>query len=318
MYYICTDFGVLYPLQMPLFAIRNTKIDSMKRFIGAKLTSTLSIALVLFVLGLMTMGGLVSVRLARELREQFTVTITVSESASADYGTRLVKRLLKAPYTASATYVSPDSALQVLRAELGENPAEFLGYNPLQPTVELKLKSEYAENDSIVNIVKELKSTQRSNIAQIDYNDTLLDVVNANLRRFAMGLGVLAVVLLLICISLIGNTVRLTLHADRFLINTMRLVGATKWFIRRPFILTHVLCGLVASVLALVALALLIYGSASQGFAHVLSETLLQPWPLIVLVGTVLSLGILIPAVAAWYAADRYMGRTIDELYLMS
>ncbi len=289
----------------------------MKRFIGAKFTSTLSIALVLFVLGLMTVGGLVAARLAQHLREQFTVTITVSEAASSDYGDRLVKRLLKADYTASAVYVSPDSALRVLSQELGENPQDFLGYNPLPPTVELQLKSAYAEADSISNIVAELKRSQKGFISQIDYNDTLLDVVNANLQRFAMALAVLAVVLLIICISLIGNTVRLTLHADRFLINTMRLVGATKWFVRRPFIVTHVICGLIATVIALLALALLIYGGASQGFANAIAEVLLQPLPLIVLVGTVTLLGILIPAVAAWYAADRYMGRSIDDLYLM-
>lgn len=291
--------------------------ENMKRFIGAKFTSTLSIALVLFVLGLMTVGGLVAARLAQHLREQFTVTITVSDAASSDYGERLVKRLLKADYTASAVYVSPDSALRVLSQELGENPKEFLGYNPLPPTVELQLKAAYAEADSINNIVAELKRTQKGFIAQIDYNDTLLDVVNSNLQRFAVALAVLAIVLLIICISLIGNTVRLTLHADRFLINTMRLVGATKWFVRRPFIVTHVICGLIATVIALLALALLIYGGASQGFAHAIAEVLLQPLPLVVLVGTVTLLGILIPAVAAWYAADRYMGRSIDDLYLM-
>ena len=289
----------------------------MKRFFGAKFTSTLSISLVLFVLGLMTMGGLVASRLAKELREQFTVTITVSENASADYGTRLVKRLLRSSYTASAVYVSPDSALQVLRAELGEDPSEFLGYNPLPPTVELQLKAEYAVADSITMIVDELKQSQKSLISQIDYNDTLLDVVNSNLQRFAIALAFLAVVLLIICISLIGNTVRLTLHADRFLINTMRLVGATKWFIRKPFIKTHVICGLIAAVVSLTAMALRVYGGASQGFAHAISEVLLQPLPLVVMIGTVVSLGILIPALAAWYAADRYMGKSVDELYLM-
>lgn len=289
----------------------------MKRFFGAKFTSTLSISLVLFVLGLMTMGGLVASRLAKELREQFTVTITVSENASADYGTRLVKRLLRSSYTASAVYVSPDSALQVLRTELGEDPSEFLGYNPLPPTVELQLKAEYAVADSITMIVDELKQSQKSLISQIDYNDTLLDVVNSNLQRFAIALAFLAVVLLIICISLIGNTVRLTLHADRFLINTMRLVGATKWFIRKPFIKTHVICGLIAAVVSLTAMALLVYGGASQGFAHAISEVLLQPLPLVVMIGTVVSLGILIPALAAWYAADRYMGKSVDELYLM-
>lgn len=289
----------------------------MKRFFGAKFTSTLSIALVLFVLGLMTMGGLLASQMAKDLREQFSVTITVSDIASNDYGQRLVNRLNRAPYTASAVYVSRDSALSVLEAELGENPMEFLGHNPLPATVELQLKAEYVQADSIQQIVDVLKTSQKGNIASIDYNDSLLDMVNAQLRRLAIGLAILALVLMVICISLIGNTVRLTLHADRFLINTMRLVGASKWFIRRPFIVTHVICGLIAAVVALLALALLAFGIPSEGFARVLSEALLQPVPLGVLVGTVVLLGMLIPALAAWYAADKYIGKSVDELYLM-
>lgn len=289
----------------------------MKRFIGAKLTSTLSIALVLFVLGLMTMGGLIAARVSKQLRERFTIVITISDAAASDYGERLVKRLQKSSYASSAVYVSADSALQAVSDELGENPADFLGYNPMSPTVELQLKAEYAEADSISGIVKELKQSQKGFISQIDYNESWLDVVNANLQRIAISLAFLSIVLLVICISLIGNTVRLTLHADRFLINTMRLVGATKWFVRRPFIKTNVICGLIAAVLALIALALLVYGGASQGFARAISDVLLQPFPLLVLVGTVVLLGVLIPAVAAWYAADRYMGKTVDELYLM-
>lgn len=289
----------------------------MKRFFGAKFTSTLSIALVLFVLGLMTMGGLVAARLAKELREQFTVTITVSDAANPDYVVRLVKRLQKANYTASAVYVSPDSALQVLQAELGENPSEFLGFNPLPPTVELKLKSEYAVNDSIDAIVKELETSQHGYISQIEYNDVLLDVVNSNLRRYAIGLAILAAVLLCICISLISNTVRLFMHADRFLINTMRLVGATKWFVLKPFIRTHIICGLIASALALLCLTAVVYGASSQGLSNYLADAVFEPFSFCVLAGTVICLGILIPALAAWYATDKYMGKTVDELYLM-
>lgn len=289
----------------------------MKRFLGAKFTSTLSIALVLFMLGLMTMGALLAANLAKDLREQFTVTITVSDIASNDYGDRLVTRLSRFPYTASAVYVSPDSAIKVLENELGENPSEFLGFNPLPPTVELKLKSEYVQPDSIQTIVEGLKSSQKGNIASIEYNDTLLDMVNAQLRRVAIGLFILTIVLLIICISLIGNTVRLTLHADRFLINTMQLVGATKWFIRRPFIQTNVICGLIAAGVALLGLATLVYGALSEGFTRVIAGALFKPFPLTILVGTVVLFGILIPALAAWFAADRYMRRSTDELYLM-
>lgn len=289
----------------------------MKRFFGAKFTTTISIALVLFVMGLMTMGGIMAVRMARELREQFTITITMSDGAKDGYGATMAKKIARADYAAEAVYVSPDSALKVLQAELGENPEEFLGYNPLPATVELKLKSDYAVSDSIAHIVQGLRQTYKRNIAAIDYNSTLVDDVNHNLRRVAMALAVLAAALLLISISLIGNTVRLSLHADRFLINTMRLVGATSWFIRRPFIRTHVLCGLIASLLALMALAAIVYGAMSKGLVTVMSEGLLHPVPLMILIGTVVSLGILIPALAAWYACDRYLGRSVDDLYLM-
>jgi len=289
----------------------------MKRFFGAKFTSTLSIALVLFVLGLMTMGGLVSAHLAEELREQFTVTITVSDIASANYGQRLVGRLMRAPYTASAVYVSSDSALTVLQSELGENPEEFLGYNPLPSTVELNLKAAYVNEDSILTIVEELRTSQKSNIKEIDYNNGLLDMVNKQLQRFYIGLCILTLILLVICVSLIGNTVRLMLYADRFLINTMRLVGATKWFVRRPFIRTHVCCGLVAACLALLALTGLIYGTLSEGFTRIIADSILQPVSLGILICVEFSLGILIPALAAWVAADRYMGRKVDDLYLM-
>lgn len=289
----------------------------MKRFFGAKFTTTISIALVLFVMGLMSMGGIMAVRMARELREQFTITITMSDGAKDGYGATMAKKIARADYAAEAVYVSPDSALKVLQAELGENPEEFLGYNPLPATVELKLKSDYAVSDSIAHIVQGLRQTYKRNIAAIDYNSTLVDDVNHNLRRVAMALAVLAAALLLISISLIGNTVRLSLHADRFLINTMRLVGATSWFIRRPFIRTHVLCGLIASLLALIALAAIVYGAMSKGLVTVMSEGLLHPVPLMILVGSVVSLGILIPALAAWYACDRYLGRSVDDLYLM-
>lgn len=289
----------------------------MKRFFGANFTSTLSIALVLFVLGLMTVGALTAASLAQVLREQFTVTIVVSDVASSDYGERLVKRLEKSRYTASATYISRESALEILQKEVGDNPEDFLGYNPLPPTVELKLKSEYADNDSIKAIVAELKQSQKGNIANFEYEDTLLDTVNDNLQRLAIALSALAIVLLIICISLINNTVRLILHADRFLINTMRLVGATKWFIRRPFIKTHIICGIIAAVVALLALASVVYFFYTRGFATTVTNVLLQPLPLLIIVGTVFLLGILIPALAAWHAADKYMGKSVDELYLM-
>lgn len=285
-----------------------------RRLWGAKITSTASIALVLFVLGLLLVGGLSATRLSQVLREQFTVTFTIGSQAPAAYGERLAQRLGREPYTAQAIYISPDSAMRIVAEELGENPEEFLGFNPLQPAVELRLKANYAVTDSIEPIVERLQASEGSRIERVDYSRSLVDLVNNNMRRYSFGLAALALVLLLISFSLIGNTVRLALHSERFLINTMQLVGATAWFVRKPFIRAHAVSGFIAALLALAALAGLLY---SIDLPQALAAALLEPLPLIILAVTLLLAGILIPSVAAWYAADRYLSRKEDDLYLM-
>lgn len=291
-----------------------------KKFLGAKFTTTLSIALVLFVIGIMTVGGLTAVRLTEVLREQFTITIEMSDYAASGYGAKLATNLQKQPYAKNATYISADSALTVLSEQLGENPESFLGFNPLHASVELQVTADYAVNDSIEPIVKQIKAQGGPNIESIDYNKSLVEMVNNNLRKAALVLAVVALILLLICISLIGNAVRMAMHADRFLINTMQLVGATNWFIRRPLIWQNVVCGIIAAVLALGAIAALVFGGVSQGITflpHAIADLLLHPWPIAILVGCVVGPGILIPAIAAWFSAGRYLRKNVDDLYLM-
>lgn len=288
-----------------------------KRFLGAKFTTTLSIALVLFVIGLMVAGGLTAVRLTDALREQFTITIEMSDYAVPGYGAKLATSLKSKPFAKDVSYISADSALTVLTEQLGENPESFLGYNPLHPTVELQLTSEYAANDSIVPIVEKIKAQGGPNIESIDYNKSLVDIVNHNLRKVAIVLLVIIGLLLLICISLIGNAVRMAMHADRFLINTMKLVGATNWFIRRPLIWQNVVCGLIASVVALAAIAGLLLSTMSRVSAAAVADLLISPKPIAILVACVVIPGILIPAIAAWISAGRYLRHNVDDLYLM-
>lgn len=285
-----------------------------RRFLGAKITSTISITLVLFVLGLLVVGVLTATRIAKSLREQFTVSITLVGDVPEGYGQQLVKRLEARPYTADAVYISADSALSVVSEELGESPEDFLGFNPLSPTVELRLRSEYAVTDSIEPIVEQLQQAEGTRIERIDYSRVLVDMVNANVRRYALVLLSLALVLLLISVSLINNTVRLSLHADRFLINTMRLVGATGWFIRKPFIRSHAICGLIAALLAMAALWAFLYG---VGMPELVDEVLMQPSSIAILAVTLVVVGLLIPGIAAWHSCSKYLKRSEDELYLM-
>lgn len=294
-----------------------TQKKKRKKFLGAKFTTTLSIALVLFVIGLMAVGGLTAVRLTEVLREQFTVTIEMSDYAAKGYGEKLAASLEQQPYAKSAIYISADSALQVLTKQLGENPETFLEFNPLHASVELQLSSNYAVNDSIEPIVKRLKAQGGPNIESIDYNKSLVDIVNHNLRKVAIILAVVVFLLLLICISLIGNAVRMAMYADRFLINTMQLVGATNWFIRRPLIWQNVVCGIVASVIAAGAIVALLWYGVSQGVTGAISELLLRPVPIAILVCCIVVPGVLIPAVSAWFAAGKYLCRSVDDLYLM-
>ncbi len=290
-----------------------------KKLFGARFTSTLSVALVLFVLGVGALGGLAVAGLANVMREQFTITVMLSESADKDYSQSLVRQLDSMHYTSRVAYISADSALQIVTRELGESPEEFLGYNPLQASVEFQLRSAYAQRDSIAPIIESLKVAGGSKIDSIDYNAELLDAVNANIQRTAIVLLIIACILVLISMTLVGNTVRLALHGDRFLIGTMRLVGATSWFIRRPFVISQAWHGLVAAFVAMLAIALLFWwgvdttGSAGQAFVNMV----LDPVHVTCVAVGMIVFGMLFPAMAAWSACNKYLHCTTDELYLM-
>ncbi len=288
-----------------------------KKFLGARFTSTISIALVLFVLGLMGLSGIIASELSTLLREQFTVTLVLNDRASAPQIETLIQTLEKAPYARSVRHISKQEALQSLTDELGENPEDFLGYNPLSASIELQLDAAHATGDSICAIEAQILTRHRKIIDTIDYNRTLIDMVNSNLRRISLILSAIAALLLLISISLINNTIRLSLHADRFLIHTMRLVGATAWFIRKPFIAQGAICGLVAAVLALGGLGGLLYYGFSRNIAVSALHLILRPQILCIISGSLIGLGLFIPAVAAWRATDKYLKMKTDDLYLL-
>lgn len=290
-----------------------------KKMLGARFTSTLSVALVLFVVGIGALGGLAVAGLANVMREQFTITFTVSESAGDVYAKALTTQLDSAVYTSRVTFISADSALQIVTRELGENPEDFLGYNPLCSSVELQLKSSYAQKDSITSIVETLKKMAGNSIERIEYNAALLDAVNTNIRRTAIVMIVLAAVLMLISMTLVANTVRLSLHSERFLIGTMRLVGATNWFIRKPFVIGQVWYGLAAAFVAMLLIAVLFYfGLDNSGSAaHAFVQMILNPLHVVFVALFMILVGILIPALAAWQACNKYLYCTTDELYLM-
>jgi cell division transport system permease protein len=149
-------------------------------------------------------------------------------------------------------YVSKEDALKDHIASLGEDPQDFLGYNPLKASLEVKLKANYANTDSVAVIESKLGAFEY--IDRIAYQKDMVSLVNENVRKVSLVLLGLAVVLLIVSIALINNTVRLSVYSNRFLINTMKLVGATHSFIRKPYIVKGMLNGLIAALIALVLL----------------------------------------------------------------
>ena len=211
-------------------------------------TLCISTTMVLVLLGLVVFSVLTAHNLSKYFKENFTVTVVISDSLSVNDGHMLCRDLYHRPYSRSIDYISKEQANKEQAAAMGSDPTEFIGFNPFPATLEMQLHSDYANQDSLKWISAELKKDQR--ITDVDYQVSLMNQVNENLRRFSLVLLVLAALLTFISVSLISNTVRLSVYARRFIIHTMKLVGASWGFIRWPFVRRAVSVGLVAAMLA--------------------------------------------------------------------
>ena len=294
----------------------NNKASFSKRisFLNARMTSTLSVSLVLFILGIMVLMGFLATNLSRHVKENIGFSIVLNESAGERQVHQLQRMLERSKYVKAAQYISKEDALKEVmitgQDEFGENPEDVLGVNPLQSSIEVKLKADYANTDSLAVIEKNLRG--QVIVSDILYQKDLIQSVNDNMSRIGLVLLALAIVLMLISFALISNTIRLGAYSKRFLIHTMKLVGATPAFIRRPFIVSNVINGIVASVIAMLLLSGCIYYlmSEMENFTTLLSV------PMMVLVFlSVLILGIILTAVSAYWAVNRYIRMDRDDLY---
>jgi cell division transport system permease protein len=219
-------------------------------------------------------------------------------------------RLEKQPYVKSTQYISKEQAAIEMERELGENPETFLGFNPFRASIEVKLNSEYTHPDSLPIIEKRISSN--ASVSDVLYRKDMMQMVNNNIRRIGLILLILLAVLVVISFVLINNTIRLVIYSKRFLIYTMRLVGATSGFIRRPFLKYNIFCGLISGVIAILLLTGSLYYVKKEflGFEDVLSnETMLLIYGIILVAGTVLS------ALAAYFAVNRYLHINRGKLY---
>ncbi len=274
------------------------------------LTTTISVALVLCLIGLECVVVLSTRQLIRNLRENVAVSVVITESADSLQTNALSSVLNNAPYTHSCEYISKQEALQEHIEQLGEDPTQFLGYNPLRASFELHLKDAYAHNDSICLIQSALLAMPM--VEDVMYQQDVIKMLDANISELSYILMGIALVLLIMAVALINNTIRLHVYSKRFLINTMRLVGATPWVIKAPIVYRNMRMGLEAGLLALGVIAMVLYYAKTKLGVWLFDLTTQNV--LIIALVVVLG-GVLITFFGSVMATNRYVRMKIDKMY---
>ena len=281
-------------------------------FWNLHLTSTISMSLVLFLVGLVCMLLFVARDMSNYVKENINLSIVLNDEIGKQDAQRLQNYLLASPYAKSVEYISKKDALKDHISSLGENPQQFLGYNPLMASLEVKLNAEYANNDSVAKIESKLKAFD--NVKRIVYQKDMVNLVNENVKKMSLILMGLAAILLIVSIALINNTIRLSLYSNRFLINTMKLVGATSWFIRRPYLFSSMFNGLVAAVVSLFLLfGVIIFVEYEFG----MSGIMIQPVTAVIVSFIVLLLGVILTAISSYFAVGRYLRMNTNDMYFV-
>lgn len=274
------------------------------------ITSSISTTLVLLLLGMVVFFVLSANNLSNYVRENIGFTVLVSDDMKEPEALKFQQQLNEKAYVKESAYISKEQALKEQTEAMGTDPAEFLGYNPFTASIEIKLNAEYANSDSIAWIEKEILANKR--VMEISYPQDLLDSVNRNLQRVSLFLMGLAALLTLISFALINNTIRLAVYSKRFLIHTMKLVGASWSFIRRPFLVRNMWVGVLA---ALMADALL------MGMAYMLVKyepqlvEIITPATLLVVMGSVFVFGVVITCMCAYISINKYLRMKASTLY---
>ena len=275
------------------------------------ITLCISIALVLILLGIVVFFGFTGRNLSNSVKENFVVTMMFEHDMTTPEAQGVCQTLTKRPYIKQIQYVSKEQALAEATKEMGIDPTEFTdGENPYQSSIELTMRSAYANNDSLAWISKELKKMPK--VTEVNYQKGLIEVVNRNLAKIGFGLLFLAVLLTLVSFSLINNTVRLGIYARRFSIHTMKLVGASWGFIRRPFVMRAVVIGFLGAVIANLVLAGCFYALYSYD-PEIMS---IATWDVLAITaGVVFLFGIIITALCANISVSTFLKMNAGELY---
>ncbi|HRX31759.1 MAG: cell division protein FtsX [Bacteroidales bacterium] len=280
------------------------------RLRSSYISSIISIALVLFTLGVLGMLVVSAKTLSDYIKENIGFTVYLNDSISFADANYIKKMLDASDFTKTTRYYTKEDAAKIMEEELGEDVIDYLGYNPLSAYIDVRLKANYANNDSIPKIETWLK--QFPQIKEIEYQKSLVNLVNENVSKVSMIILVFSGLMLFIALVLINNTIRLSVYSKRFLINTMKLVGASWGFIRKPFLLKSILHGLYASLLAVGLLVALIYGIKTE-IADLM--VIINPVYFIFIFAFITVVGILINLSATFLAVNKFLRLNADDLY---
>ena len=282
------------------------------------ITSSISTTLVLLLLGLVVFFVLAANNLSVYVRENINFSVLISDDMKETDILKLQKRLNNEPFVKETEYISKKQALKEQTEAMGTDPQEFLGYNPFTASIEIKLHSDYANSDSIAKIEKLIK--RNTNIQDVLYQKDLIDAVNENIRNISLVLLALAVMLTFISFALINNTIRLAIYSKRFLIHTMKLVGASWGFIRRPFLKRNIWSGVLAAFIADTILMGAAYWRNYPNQFRLIGYQpelirVITPEVMLLVSGAVLVFGVVITFLCAYLSINKYLRMKASTLY---
>lgn len=283
-----------------------------RRARSSAVSTVIGISLVLFMLGILSVLLLNAQKLSSYVKENIEVQIYLDDASGEADIMRLKKELDAEQYTRHTVYVDKEEGAARLSESLGEDFVSFLGYNPLQAVIELRLTADYAHPDSVDIIAGHI--AEHSEVAEVAYSPNLIREVNNNMNKIGVVLLGFSFLLLLIAVALINNTIRLSIYAKRFIIRSMQLVGATGAFIQKPFILGGIMKGLYAGLIAILLILAVLYGVRREvpEFFEMNKDDYLM---FVQLFGVVMLLGIVISGLSTLFAVRRYLRTDTRKIY---
>ncbi len=281
-----------------------------RRLRSSYISVIISISLVLFLLGILGLLVLNTKKVADYFKEQAAITLFLNNDVKKENILNLQVSIDAEPFTKSTKFISKDEAAEIYKKQNGEDFMDFLGYNPLQNAIDINVKADYVTPEKMLEIEKKYKNNNF--VSEVSYDKPLIDLLTKNVKKISLFILIFSSLATLIVIVLINGSIRLSVYSKRFTIKTMQMVGATKRFIRKPFIWRSVRLGIIGAILALIELSVVLYYLNKLFPKFGIIENRIE---IVSLFGVIFLIGILITWFSTFFATQRFLNLRTDELY---